>query len=50
MSPDVLIAKLEQEQKGSVVSLEIPAEKESSYRVSIAPPATDKPNAKGEGR
>ncbi|MBJ6117377.1 PepSY domain-containing protein [Pontibacter sp. BT310] len=50
LSPDALIAKLEQEQQGTVVSLEIPAEKESSYRVSIAPPVTEEPKAKGEGR
>ncbi|MEJ8757790.1 PepSY-associated TM helix domain-containing protein [Pontibacter sp. H259] len=45
---DALIAKLEQEQKGKVMSLEIPAAKTESYRVSIAPPVTDKPEAQPE--
>ncbi|MBB6609888.1 PepSY domain-containing protein [Pontibacter sp. Tf4] len=51
---DELIARLEQEQPGKVVSLEIPAAKEESYKVSIAPPAPEKPagkpGAKAEGK
>jgi len=48
MSVNALIAKLEQEQKGKVMSVEIPAANTESYRVSIAPPATDKPEGKSE--
>ncbi|NEM99699.1 PepSY-associated TM helix domain-containing protein [Pontibacter burrus] len=44
-----LIAKLEQEHNGKVLSLEMPADKAESYKVSIAPPATEKPEGKGKG-
>ncbi|HEY4651964.1 MAG TPA: PepSY-associated TM helix domain-containing protein [Pontibacter sp.] len=51
---NALIAKLEQEQKGKVVTLEIPADRTESYRASIAPPATEKSagegNAGGKGK
>ncbi len=45
-----LITTLEQQQQGKVVSLEIPADKAESYRVSIAPPQTENPEGERGGR
>ncbi|SFG76441.1 PepSY-associated TM helix domain-containing protein [Pontibacter chinhatensis] len=48
LAPNVLIAQLEQELKGSVVSLNIPEDKASTYSVGIAP-AKGPEGGKGEG-
>ncbi|GHA66555.1 PepSY-associated TM helix domain-containing protein [Pontibacter akesuensis] len=46
LSPDALVAKLEQELKGQVVSLEIPQDKALAYRVGVA----QKPEAGEHGK
>ena len=38
---DALVQQIEQELKGNVVALEIPQDKESTYRISVAAPASE---------
>ncbi|WP_299826400.1 PepSY-associated TM helix domain-containing protein [uncultured Pontibacter sp.] len=49
MAPSILIAKLEQELKGNVVSISIPEDKSSTYSVGVAPAKGPEGDKRAEG-